>query len=132
MFSKDVLIGLFIGIANCDVQIESDYRSTLGYQVKPKIQIRGELMFLKQIERTLLQHSVKCHVKEIESKVRQKPILTISRIKDLVIISDMIPLEFFDARTQWFTFRTVINIMYEKRHLTLEGLDEILKIKGLI
>ena len=100
MFSKDVLIGLFIGIANCRVAIETSHRSTLGYRITPEIEI--------------------------------KPILTITRIKDLVIISDMIPLEFFDARTQWFSFRTVINIMYEKRHLTLKGFDEILKIKGLI
>ena len=132
MFSKDVLIGLFIGIANCRVAIETSHRSTLGYRITPEIEIRGELMFLKQIERALLQHSVKCHIKEIDSKLRQKPILTITRIKDLVIISNMIPLEFFDARTQWFSFRTVINIMYEKRHLTLKGFDEILKIKGLI
>ena len=132
MFSKDVMIGIFIGIANCDVRIESDYRSTLGYQVRPRIQIRGELDFLNQIKRTLLQYNVKCHIKERESKLRQKPILTISRIKDLVIISNIIPPEYSDARNQWPDFRTVINIMNDKRHLSLSGLDEILKIKGLI
>ena len=132
MFSKDVMIGIFIGIANCDVRIESDYRSTLGYQVRPRIQIRGDLDFLNQIKRTLLQYNVKCHIKERESKLRQKPILTISRIKDLVIISNIIPPEYSDARNQWPDFRTVINIMNDKRHLSLSGLDEILKIKGLI
>ena len=132
MFSKDVMIGIFIGIANCDVRIESDYRSTLGYQVRPRIQIRGELDFLNQIKRTLLQYNVKCHIKERESKLRQKPILTISRIKDLVIISNIIPPEYSDARNQWPDFRTVINIMNDKKHLTLNGLDEILKIKDLI
>jgi hypothetical protein len=132
MFSKEVMIGIFIGVANCDVRIESDYRSTLGYQVRPKIQIRGELDFLNQIKRTLLQYNVKCHIKERESKLRQKPILTISRIKDLVIISNIIPPEYSDARNQWPDFRTVINIMNDKRHLSLSGLDEILKIKGLI
>jgi len=132
MFSKEVMVGIFIGVANCDVRIESDYRSTLGYQVRPKIQIRGELDFLNQIKRTLLQYNVKCHIKERESKLRQKPILTISRIKDLVIISNIIPPEYSDARNQWPDFRTVINIMNDKRHLSLSGLDEILKIKGLI
>ncbi len=126
------MVGIFIGVANCDVRIESDYRSTLGYQVRPKIQIRGELDFLNQIKRTLLQYNVKCHIKERESKLRQKPILTISRIKDLVIISNIIPPEYSDARNQWPDFRTVINIMNDKRHLSLSGLDEILKIKGLI
>jgi len=132
MFSKEVMVGIFIGVANCDVRIESDYRSTLGYQVRPKIQIRGELDFLNQIKRTLLQYNVKCHIKERESKLRQKPILTISRIKDLVIISNIIPPEYSDARNQWPDFRTVINIMNDKRHLSLSGLDEILKMKGLI
>ena len=132
MFSKDVMIGIFIGIANCDVRIESDYRSTLGYQVRPRIQIRGELDFLNQIKRTLFQYNVNCHIKERESKLRQKPILTLSRIKDLVTISNIVPPEYSDARNQWPDFRTVINIMNDKKHLTLNGLDEILKIKDLI
>ena len=132
MFSKDVLVGIFLGLANCEIRVESDYRSKLGYTIKPKLQIRGEMAFLRQIERTFHQHGIHSHIREIESKLRQKPLLTISRISSLKTIVDMIPSAYFDARNQWPDFRTVVEIMCDKRHLTLEGLDEILKIKGLI
>tara|TARA_B100000963_G_C22433313_1_gene583148 strand:- start:52 stop:450 length:399 start_codon:yes stop_codon:yes gene_type:complete len=132
MFSKDTMIGVFIGLANCEIRVESDYRSTLGYTIKPKLQIRAEMPFLNQVSRSLWQVGISSHIREIESKLRKKPILTISRISSLKIISDMIPLEYADARNQWSDFRTIIELMYNKKHLTLEGLDEILKIKGLI
>jgi hypothetical protein len=64
--------------------------------------------------------------------MRPKPILRITRVADLHKICEIIPCELSDARNQWNDFRTVINIMNNKEHLTLDGLDRILIIKGLI
>lgn len=132
MFNKSHLVGILIGLANCDVRIESKYRSTLGYEVKPRLQIRGEMDFLQQVKRSLSQHSIVCSIKEKESKVRPKPVLIIRRINNLHKLCNMIPPMFADARNQWTDFRTVIELMNEKKHLTLEGLEKILRIKGLI
>ena len=127
-----MLIGIFIGLANCDIRIESNYRSNLGYQVKPRLQVRGEIDFLNALQRSLLQHNIVAKIKEQESKVRPKPILRITKISDLHKICEMIPQSLADARNQWTEFRTVIEIMNNKEHLTLDGLDRILMIKGLI
>ena len=127
-----MLIGIFIGLANCDIRIESNYRSNLGYQVKPRLQVRGEIDFLNSLQRSLLQHNIVAKIKEQESKVRPKPILRITKISDLHKICEMIPQSLADARNQWAEFRTVIEIMNNKEHLTLDGLDRILMIKGLI
>lgn len=132
MFNKSHLVGILIGLANCDVRIETKNRSTLGYEVKPRLLIRGEMDFLQQVKRSLSQHSIVCSIKEKESKVRPRPILIVRRINNLHNLCNMIPLMFADARNQWTDFRTVIKIMNEKKHLTLEGLEEILRIKGLI
>ena len=125
-----MIIGILIGVANCDIRVESNYRSNIGYQVKPRLQIRGEMKFLSDLQRSLLQYNIVAKIKEIESKMR--PILRITKIKDLKKICDMIPESLADARNQWGEFRTVISIMNNKEHLTLEGLDKILMIKGLI
>tara|TARA_R100000353_G_scaffold22862_1_gene20136 strand:- start:281 stop:664 length:384 start_codon:yes stop_codon:yes gene_type:complete len=127
-----MLIGIFIGLANCDIRIESNYRSNLGYQVKPRLQVRGEIDFLNALQRSLLQHNIVAKIKEKESTVRPKPILRITKISDLHKICEMIPQSLADARNQWAEFRTVIEIMNNKEHLTLDGLDRILIIKGLI
>ena len=127
-----MLIGIFIGLANCDIRIESNYRSNLGYQVKPRLQVRGEIDFLNALQRSLLQHNIVAKIKEKESTVRPKPILRITKISDLHKICEMIPQGLADARNQWADFRTVIEIMNNKEHLTLDGLDRILIIKGLI
>lgn len=127
-----MLIGIFIGLANCDIRIESNYRSNLGYQVKPRLQVRGEIDFLNALQRSLLQHNIVAKIKEKESTVRPKPILRITKISDLHKICEMIPQSLADARNQWTEFRTVIEIMNNKEHLTLDGLDRILMIKGLI
>jgi len=127
-----MLIGIFIGLANCDIRIESNYRSNLGYQVKPRLQVRGEIDFLNSLQRSLLQHNIVAKIKERESKIRPKPILRITKISDLHKICEMIPQSLADARNQWAEFRTVIEIMNNKEHLTLDGLDRILMIKGLI
>ena len=127
-----MLIGIFIGLANCDIRIESNYRSNLGYQVKPRLQVRGEIDFLNALQRSLLQHNIVAKIKEKESTVRPKPILRITKISDLHKICEMIPQSLADARNQWADFRTVIEIMNNKEHLTLDGLDRILMIKGLI
>lgn len=127
-----MLIGIFIGLANCDIRIESNYRSNLGYQVKPRLQVRGEIDFLNALQRSLLQHNIVAKIKEKESTVRPKPILRITKISDLHKICEMIPQSLADARNQWTDFRTVIEIMNNKEHLTLDGLDRILMIKGLI
>ena len=127
-----MLIGIFIGLANCDIRIESNYRSNLGYQVKPRLQVRGEIDFLNALQRSLLQHNIVAKIKEKESTVRPKPILRITKISDLHKICEMIPQSLADARNQWAEFRTVIEIMNNKEHLTLDGLDRILMIKGLI
>jgi len=127
-----MLIGILISLANCDIRIESNYRSNTGYQVKPRLQLRGEMDFLLEVQRSLLHSNILSKIKEVESKLRPKPILRITKIADLHKICEIIPSELSDARNQWDDFRTVINIMNNKEHLTLEGLDRILMIKGLI
>ncbi|QDP51836.1 MAG: hypothetical protein GOVbin4206_3 [Prokaryotic dsDNA virus sp.] len=132
MFNDDILIGIFIGLANCDIRVESNYRANLGYTIKPRIQIRGELPFLKQLSHALEMRQIRPHLKEREGTNRNKPIITISRIGDLSTVCDKIPDYLEDARNQWKDFKRVVELIKNKKHLSLEGLDEILKIKELI
>ena len=132
LFSKDMLIGILLSKAKFEIQINNDSKSRLGYSTKLKINIRGEEDFLLGVQRSLLQHNITSHYKKIESKSRQKPILKISGVVNMTKVKNMIPKHLPDSNNEWKDFSKAIKIMNSKGHLTLDGFDALLKIKGLI
>ena len=63
----------------------------------------------------------------VESKSRPKPILFISRISDLIKLQLLIPRNIPCNKFDRSVFERLIEMLYKKEHLTLKGLDEIIK-----
>jgi hypothetical protein len=131
LFSKDVLRGIMLGKAKCEIRIERSAASDLGYRVILRVKIRAEMLFLEAIERSLAQHEISCILKRVEHKARKKPILVIGGKDNLEKLCSLVP-NLPDAKGEWEDFRTVVEMIVKGEHLTLDGLDKILKIKGLI
>lgn len=132
MYSKDMIIGILLSIAKMKLNISVNDRSSIGYEVRLSLVIRGEKEFLEAIQRNLLMyHSISCSLKLKESKTRPRPILTIGQIKHLQKISDIVPknLPSFDSR--WGDFIECVAIIKNKKHKTLDGLESLMKIKGV-
>tara|TARA_Y100000004_G_C8847218_1_gene383150 strand:+ start:68 stop:466 length:399 start_codon:yes stop_codon:yes gene_type:complete len=132
MYNKDMLIGILLSLGRTDVLIERVDNSSIGYRTRIRIAIRGNLEFLAAIERSLAQHEIKSRVYETESAGRPRPILRISGNINLFKLMALIPEYLPDSKGELEMFREVVNIVANKEHLTLDGFNRILEIRGMI
>tara|TARA_R100000329_G_scaffold30628_1_gene28302 strand:+ start:220 stop:618 length:399 start_codon:yes stop_codon:yes gene_type:complete len=129
MYSKETLAGIILSNATLQIQANKDLSYKLGYSLKIKVVLRGRPEYLEAIHRSLLQQQIDSTIRVVESKSRPKPILFISRISDLIRLQLLIPRNIPCNKFDRSVFERLIEMLYNKEHLTLKGLDEILKIK---
>ena len=132
MYSKDMIIGILLSSSKPEIQIIKDSNSQIGYRVRLKIILRGRAEYLMAIRRTLLQHDVMASLSTRESDARHRPILRVGGIKNIYKLCDLIPSGIPDRNNDWTTFAEAVNIVANNEHLTLEGLEALFKLKGLI
>ena len=131
MYGRDVLNGILISIGNPEVNIVNSSKSKLGYRVRLRVCIRGEGTFLWGIKRSLLQHEIESNYKDKEHSGRPKPILVISGLDNLTRLVEMMDSKLI-TNNDWETFNKSLSMITEKEHLRAEGLEKILKMKGLV
>jgi len=131
MYSKDMLIGIMLGMSKTDIYLEKNDTSQIGYRVRLRINLRADSDFLLAIKRSLEQHQIDSKYKEAEHKGRPRPILRIGGIKTLFKLMQLVPEELPDANNEWTTFRECVDIVSNGRHLQLEGLERLFELKGI-
>ena len=114
-----------------DLRLTRNNNSTIGYSVRLRLNLRGSKEFLLGVKRSLEQHQIHTTFKEKEHSWRPKPILIIGGIKELHKVKQLVPV-LPDAKNEWADFRTAVNIISNKKHSQLEGMEELMKIKGVI
>ena len=133
MFTKDEMKGIMM-FAQPVIQTGKDEKLKVGYYVRVSVVVRGELLFLEALERTLLQYQISCDLKEKESKSRPKPILTIKGLERLTklcqefVLVDGVPI--LSAHGKWYNFIRVLEVMSKRGHRTDVGFMEIIAIVG--
>ena len=131
MFTKEQLQGILLSLARPELAIFQNVKKQTGYEIRVRVVIRGDILFLNYINRTLLQYQLDSTIKMQESKVRPLPVLRISRVDALFELCKLVP-NLPDAKNKWASFKEVISIMFLGEHRTQEGLDSILALKGEI
>jgi len=131
VFSKDMLIGIILGMSKPDIHIDKNDKSQIGYRVRLRVNLRASASFLQGIQRSLEQHQITTNYKEAEHKSRPRPILRIGGIKNLYKICELIPESLPDANDEWVVFREAVDIVANDRHLQLEGLERLFELKGV-
>ena len=127
MFSREELAGIFLSIPTAEVSVVKANNMSTGYRVRLRICIRGKLDYLQAIQRSLLQSQIECVIKEKENKQRAKPILIISDKKSMERVLALVPHK--PSNVNWHIFDEIFVLYMWQRHLTQEGLDEILELK---
>ena len=98
---------------------------------------------LTKVQRVFMQNGIYCTIKDVESKVRPRPILRIGRLEHIRnfqstylqnALDDDNALYIGDetSKESWIRFLTILAIVEGKKHLTADGLDEIMKLKGVL
>jgi len=131
MLTKEQLQGILISLPKPEVHISKDTRLRTGYKVRLRLNVRANEDFLLNLQRTLLHYSVESNYKSSEHASRNKPILRISGIDNLIQVMKLMP-DLPDAKGHIEPFSQIIALVAEGAHLTQEGLDDILTLKGWI
>jgi hypothetical protein len=132
MYSKDMLVGIFLGTAKTEIYLEKNEHSQIGYRVRLRVNLRANEDFLVGVQRSLAQLQITSRYKESEHKGRQRPILRVGGIKNLYKLCGFIPPNLPDANNDWSKFREAVSIVSNGGHLQLEGLERLFELKGLI
>jgi len=131
MYSKDMLTGIILSSFVLEIRINKDKKLAIGYRTTVSLVARGNLEWLNAIKRSLLQHNITSKVNVKESKNRPSPLLRISSIKNLTKVRTLLkdlPSRNFEINQ----FNELVDLVANKKHLTLNGFDTILKLKGVI
>ena len=131
MYSKDMLTGIILSSFVLEIRVNKDKKLSIGYRTTVSLVARGNLEWLNAIERSLLQHGISSNLNNKESKNRPSPLLRISSISNLKKVKNLLK----DLPSRNFKinqFNELVNLILNKKHLTLDGFDTILKLKGVI
>jgi hypothetical protein len=131
MYSKYMLIGILLSCARFKLIIFHNEKAKLGYSIKYSLEIRGEKEFLKGIERSLAMQGITTLFKETESSTRGRPLLKITGKDNLLKVKNLIP-DLPDRNNNLKDFKQTMHIINKNRHKTLEGLEVLMKIKGVL
>lgn len=123
MYSKDMLIGIFLSHAGYYLIIEKRDLYKLGYNSRLRIRIGGKKEFLQAINRTLLQHEIDSVFVGIH--------LEINSFDSICKVMELLP-DVPDSKDKLKLFRELVRMFKNKEHLTLEGLEKLMEIKGVI
>lgn len=132
MYNDDQLTGILISIAKPEIHISRADNTNIGYRVRIRVNLRGSEAFLLAVSRTLKQKGIDARYKEKEHKSRPRPILTVGGIVNIWKLSNLVPDNIPDAKNCWGDFKEIVSIVDNGEHHTLEGLDKIMKLKGVI
>ena len=83
------------------------------------------------MQRSLLQHEIESKYRDEEHSARKKPILVISKLTEVMKIINLLPLN-LPSNVDWDVLAKTSFMIMQKEHLTSEGLDKILKMKGVL
>lgn len=130
MYSREFIQGAFLSHGNPEVSIVKN-GTQIGYRVRVRVCLRGTEEFLLGMQRSLLQHEIDSHYKDEEHSARKKPILIVSRLSEVMRLMNILPLD-LPANANWDILAKTTFMIIQKEHLTQEGLDKILKMKGVL
>lgn len=130
MFSRDFIQGAFLAHGNPEVSVVRN-GTQIGYRVRVRVCLRGSKEFLLGMQRSLLQHEIESKYRDEEHSARKKPILVISKLTEVMKIINLLPLN-LPSNVDWDVLAKTSFMIMQKEHLTSEGLDKILKMKGVL
>tara|TARA_R100000027_G_C2199102_1_gene79355 strand:- start:4 stop:405 length:402 start_codon:yes stop_codon:yes gene_type:complete len=132
MLDRNVVLGICSVIAKPTVSVIKAERYSLGYRVKLSIAFRSNGGRLQALHRCFLQNNINSKYKISESKNRQRPILIISKLEDIDRFMKTYDMSSVSYDNNWDVFSEVKKLIEDGKHKTMDGLDEILELKGYL
>jgi len=132
MFNKGQLEGILLSLTKPEVHLSRTEDTSIGYRVRIRVNFRASKEFLYALGLALDKKGIKYNLKEKEHKSRPRPILSIGGLVNIWKLCELVPKDLPDSKNMWGDFRKIVQLIDEGQHLTLEGFDKILALKGEI
>jgi|TARA_R100000149_G_C5880429_1_gene145468 hypothetical protein len=134
MFSGEMLTGIILASGKFFVSIKVEEKMRIGYSTKMGMDIRMDSYeFLETVHRSFQALGIKTIIKKKEGKHRPRPILrirgaeTLNTVRALIVFNSARSLNHDESLG---TFFKMLDIILKKGHRTLEGIEQILILKG--
>jgi len=129
VYSKDMVIGIFLSNAKFSIELKKDERYAVGYSARMLFSFRAKEEFCVALQRSLLQHNITSRIKLKESSSRPKPILLISGMDNMNRIEDIINFNLPDVNGEIKRFKECYELMQSNQHHTYDGVLKLMGIK---
>jgi hypothetical protein len=134
MFSSEMLTGIILACGKFFVSVKVDEKMRVGYSTKIGLDIRMDsYAFLETAQRSFQALKIESTLRKKEGRNRPRPILKIRGAKRLNSVRDMIMLNgsrLLNHDESLRTFSKILDIILDKKHRTLQGIEQILILKG--
>ncbi len=134
MFSSEMLTGIILASGKLFVSIKVDEKMRVGYSTKMGMDIRMDsYAFLETVKRSFQALKIETTLKKKEGKNRPRPILKIrgaerlNTIRAMIMLNDPLLLNHDNSLEMFFK---MLDIILDKKHRTLQGIEQILILKG--
>jgi hypothetical protein len=128
MFSNGELSGILLTLARPEITAYQSTSSKTGMNIRIRIMFRANLDFLTALQRKFETMNINSKLRSVEGVNRAKPVLIVSKRKDLESVRELMNKELPCSRTNWTKFDSVLHEMSEKNHLEEEGMKRILEM----
>lgn len=136
MFSRETLAGILLAKGQFFCNIQVDEKMRIGYSVKLGIDIRMDsFVFLSGIQRAFQTYGVTSRIIEKESTTRKRPILKVRGVTNIERVSEIIhghTVKWRNHDDSLHAFITILGLVVKKKHRTMDGLESILELKGVL
>ena len=120
MLDRNMLIGIFLAKGNFIVKMELSETSAIGYHIRLQANVSLRTFEMQEaVSRTLTMYGVKHSTQGSQIRLAKN-----SSVK----IMEMIPRTLHYLNPKLSTFKMVWDLVEDKQHKTLEGLNNIIKI----
>ena len=120
MLDRNMLIGIFLAKGNFIVKMELSETSAIGYHIRLQSNVSLRTYEMQEaVSRTLTMYGVKHSTQGSQIRLAKN-----SSVK----IMEMIPRTLHYLNPKLSTFKMVWDLVEDKQHKTLEGLNKIIKI----
>lgn len=127
------LVGMLFAYCRNTITIVKSEQTKFGYKILLSSSIRSDFPTLEAIQRTLYQNNIESKLIPEESKSYPKPVLKITKIKNLHRLFTFVvgyqPHLPPDILTSWAEFGEVMTLIMNRQHYTTNGFDRIVEIK---
>ena len=124
MFNNEQLQGILLTVARPETTVYRSQSKT-GWTIRTRVMFRAKRNFLIALQRKFEQLEISSILRDKEGVNRKAPVLIIGKQDSITKLRNLMPKHIPCSHADWELFDRVINMIKEKEHLEVEGMNRL-------